>query len=140
MDPEIPCVESPSTKQEKYVCLQITIILIFVCLAVSTYLALRSFTRLKNSKPGDWLNGTVDSYLPKMDPERQPVRKDRPIPKGEICLRVVTYIIVILIIFAVLGLDVYLAWRTDNSDIAKPLVTVLRNQTLKSILDGIAME
>jgi len=55
-------------------------------------------------------------------------------------MRTVTYIIVLLIIFAVLGYDVYLASRTDNSDIVKPLVTILRNQTLKSVLDGIAME
>ena len=140
MDPEIPCIERALPKREKYVCLLITFIIIFVCLAVSTCLALRAFTRLKNIKPGDGLNGTVDSYLPKMDPERQPVRKDRQITKGEICLRAVTYIIVLLIIFAVLVLDVFLAWRPDNSDIAKPLVTILRNQTLKSVFDGIAME
>ena len=140
MDPDIPCVERPSPKREKYVCLLITLILIFICLAVSTYLGLRTLTYsgLKNIKPGDWLNGTVDSYLPKMDLERQ--RKDRPNPKGENCMRTVTYIIVLLIIFAVLGYDVYLASRTDNSDIVKPLVTILRNQTLKSVLDGIAME
>ena len=73
-----------------------------------------------------------------MDRERQ--RKDGPITEGEICLKTVTYIIVLLIIFAVLGYDVYLASRTNNSDIVKPLVTILRKQTPKSVPDGIGME
>ena len=65
MDPEIPCVERPLPKRGKYICLLITFILTFVCLAVSTYLALRALTYsgLKNIKPGDWLNGTVVGWL-----------------------------------------------------------------------------